>query len=53
MDNIIKESKQVAYEKARIDLILLRTEDLIATSAAWDGPLSDDSAPNHDSSGWT
>ena len=53
MDNIIKASKPIPYENARIELILLHTEDLIATSAAWDGPLSDDSAPNHDSSGWT
>ena len=53
MDNIIKASKLSDYERARIEFILLRDDDVIATSTTWDGPLSDDSDPNHDISGWT
>ena len=46
--------KKFTYENAKIELLLLNSKDVIATSGAWDGPLDNDNGEsNNDAFGWT
>ncbi len=47
-------NKKLPYDKAEIELLILNSNDVIATSGTWDGPLDgENDESSSDNFGWT